>query len=210
MLLVINSLTLFMVGITFFRAFYILCCNVTTIESWEIEKYVALLSKERKSPLTAVSQPRRRWFTSRSSHSTWLPSAVEDESVSQIFFYFIEEGEHLDRIYLGHPKEYTYEQDNGQEVEILRNVHESLVFSVLTACKGGVNDDSLHLTQLKLMQHSQRGATFAILSFYRAIRRLLRNPSIPTIWWKTINLDSGRLQGSDGECSSSITLEFQD
>lgn len=41
-MIVVNSLTLFAVGITFFRAFYALCCNVSTIESWEIERHEQL------------------------------------------------------------------------------------------------------------------------------------------------------------------------
>lgn len=45
LLLVVNSLTLFMVGITFFRACYALCCNVSTIESWEIERHEQLLRR---------------------------------------------------------------------------------------------------------------------------------------------------------------------
>lgn len=44
-LIVVNSLTLFMVGITFFRSFYALCCNVSTIESWEIERHEQLLRR---------------------------------------------------------------------------------------------------------------------------------------------------------------------
>ena len=46
-LIVINTLTLFMVGIIFFRAFYALCCNVSTIESWEIERHEQLLRRSR-------------------------------------------------------------------------------------------------------------------------------------------------------------------
>lgn len=44
-LIIVNSLTLFMVGITFFRSFYALCCNVSTIESWEIERHDQLLRR---------------------------------------------------------------------------------------------------------------------------------------------------------------------
>lgn len=36
-----------MVGITFFRSFYALCCNVSTIESWEIERHEQLLRRSR-------------------------------------------------------------------------------------------------------------------------------------------------------------------
>lgn len=46
-LIIVNTLTLFMVGITFFRAFYALCCNVSTIESWEIERHEQLLRRSR-------------------------------------------------------------------------------------------------------------------------------------------------------------------
>lgn len=46
-LLVTNSLTLFLVGIIFFRTFYSLSCNVTTIESWEIERHEQLLKRAR-------------------------------------------------------------------------------------------------------------------------------------------------------------------
>lgn len=45
MLIIVNSLTLFMVGITFFRACYALVCNVSTIESWEIERHEQLLRR---------------------------------------------------------------------------------------------------------------------------------------------------------------------
>lgn len=44
-LVIVNSLTLFMVGITFFRSFYALCCNVSTIESWEIERHEQLIRR---------------------------------------------------------------------------------------------------------------------------------------------------------------------
>lgn len=44
-LVTINTLTLFLVGITFFRSFYTLCCNVSTIESWEIERHEQLLRR---------------------------------------------------------------------------------------------------------------------------------------------------------------------
>ena len=43
----VNSLTLFLVGITFFRSFYALCCNVSTIESWELERHEQLLRRAR-------------------------------------------------------------------------------------------------------------------------------------------------------------------
>lgn len=36
-----------MVGITFFRSFYALCCNVSTIESWEIERHERLLHRSK-------------------------------------------------------------------------------------------------------------------------------------------------------------------
>lgn len=36
-----------MVGTTFFRAFYALCCNVSTIESWEIERHDQLCRRAR-------------------------------------------------------------------------------------------------------------------------------------------------------------------
>lgn len=46
-LIIVNTLTLFLVGVTFFRAFYALCCNVSTIESWEIERHEQLLRRSR-------------------------------------------------------------------------------------------------------------------------------------------------------------------
>lgn len=46
-LVTVNTLTLFLVGITFFRACYALCCNVSTIESWEIERHEQLLRRSR-------------------------------------------------------------------------------------------------------------------------------------------------------------------
>lgn len=45
LLIIVNSLTLFMVGITFIRALYALCTNVSTIESWEIERHEQLLRR---------------------------------------------------------------------------------------------------------------------------------------------------------------------
>jgi len=42
-----NSITLFLVSITFFRAVYALGTNVTTIESWEIERHEQLLRRAR-------------------------------------------------------------------------------------------------------------------------------------------------------------------
>lgn len=45
LLIIVNSLTLFLVGITFFRACYSLVCNVSTIESWEIERHEQLLRR---------------------------------------------------------------------------------------------------------------------------------------------------------------------
>ena len=44
-LVIVNTLTLFLVGITFFRSFYALCCNVSTIETWEIERHEQLLRR---------------------------------------------------------------------------------------------------------------------------------------------------------------------
>ena len=44
---IVNSLMLFLVAITFFRSFYALCCNVSTIESWEIERHEQLLRRSR-------------------------------------------------------------------------------------------------------------------------------------------------------------------
>lgn len=46
-IVVVNTLTLFMVGVTFFRSFYALCCNVSTIESWEIERHEQLLRRSK-------------------------------------------------------------------------------------------------------------------------------------------------------------------
>lgn len=46
-LITLNTLTLFMVGIIFFRSLYSLCCNVSTIESWEIERHEQLLRRSR-------------------------------------------------------------------------------------------------------------------------------------------------------------------
>ena len=43
----VNTLTLFMVSIPFFRAIYSLGVNVTTIESWEIERHEQLLRRSR-------------------------------------------------------------------------------------------------------------------------------------------------------------------
>lgn len=43
----LNSLTLFMVGITAVRSFYALCANTTTVESWEIERHEQLLRRAR-------------------------------------------------------------------------------------------------------------------------------------------------------------------
>lgn len=43
----LNSLTLFMVGITFARSLYALCTNTTTVESWEIERHEQLLRRAR-------------------------------------------------------------------------------------------------------------------------------------------------------------------
>ncbi|KAK5092339.1 Palmitoyltransferase [Exophiala xenobiotica] len=46
-LIIVNTLTLLLVGVTFFRALYALCCNVSTIESWEIERHEQLLRRSR-------------------------------------------------------------------------------------------------------------------------------------------------------------------
>ncbi|EHY59619.1 Palmitoyltransferase [Exophiala dermatitidis] len=46
-LIVVNSLTLFLVSITFFRTVWGLGGNVTTIESWEIERHEQLLRRAR-------------------------------------------------------------------------------------------------------------------------------------------------------------------
>lgn len=46
-LILVNSLTLFMVSITFFRTAWGLGGNVTTIESWEIERHEQLLRRAR-------------------------------------------------------------------------------------------------------------------------------------------------------------------
>lgn len=46
-LIIANSMTLLLVSITFFRTFYNLGCNVTTIESWEIERHEQLLRRAR-------------------------------------------------------------------------------------------------------------------------------------------------------------------
>ncbi|KIW19680.1 hypothetical protein PV08_00254 [Exophiala spinifera] len=46
-LIVLNSLTLFMVSITFLRTIWGLGGNVTTIESWEIERHAKLLRRAR-------------------------------------------------------------------------------------------------------------------------------------------------------------------
>ena len=45
--MIVNTLTLFLVSITFFRASYGLGANVTTIESWEIERHEQLLRRAR-------------------------------------------------------------------------------------------------------------------------------------------------------------------
>ncbi|KIW65309.1 hypothetical protein PV04_07580 [Phialophora macrospora] len=46
-LMIVNTLTVFLVSITFFRAIYGLGANVTTIESWEIERHEQLLRRAR-------------------------------------------------------------------------------------------------------------------------------------------------------------------
>ncbi|KAK6383947.1 Palmitoyltransferase [Exophiala oligosperma] len=46
-LIVVNSLTLFMVSVTFLRTVWGLGGNVTTIESWEIERHAKLLRRAR-------------------------------------------------------------------------------------------------------------------------------------------------------------------
>ncbi|RMZ77985.1 hypothetical protein DV737_g4095, partial [Chaetothyriales sp. CBS 132003] len=46
-LIVFNSLTLFLVGIMFLRSAYSMAINVTTIESWEIERHEQLLRRAR-------------------------------------------------------------------------------------------------------------------------------------------------------------------
>ncbi|KPI44941.1 Palmitoyltransferase pfa4 [Cyphellophora attinorum] len=47
MLIVANSLTLFLVGIMLFRGIYMIATNVTTIEGWEIERHEQLLRRAR-------------------------------------------------------------------------------------------------------------------------------------------------------------------
>lgn len=46
-LVIVNSLTLFAVSIIFFRSAYDLCCNTTTIETWEIDRHEQLLRRAR-------------------------------------------------------------------------------------------------------------------------------------------------------------------
>ncbi|KAJ9610460.1 Palmitoyltransferase [Cladophialophora chaetospira] len=46
-LMIVNTLTVFLVSITFFRAVYGLGANVSTIESWEIERHEQLLRRAR-------------------------------------------------------------------------------------------------------------------------------------------------------------------
>ncbi|KIW22948.1 uncharacterized protein PV07_11189 [Cladophialophora immunda] len=46
-LIIVNTLTLFLVSITFFRSIWGLGANVTTIESWEIERHEQLLRRAR-------------------------------------------------------------------------------------------------------------------------------------------------------------------
>ncbi len=45
--MIVNTLTVFLVSITFFRTLYGLGVNVTTIESWEIERHEQLLRRAR-------------------------------------------------------------------------------------------------------------------------------------------------------------------
>ena len=45
--MIVNTLTLFLISITFFRTIYGLGANVTTIESWEIERHEQLLRRAR-------------------------------------------------------------------------------------------------------------------------------------------------------------------
>ena len=45
--MLVNTLTIFLVSITFFRAIYGLGANVTTIESWEIDRHEQLLRRAR-------------------------------------------------------------------------------------------------------------------------------------------------------------------
>ncbi|KAK5213153.1 Palmitoyltransferase [Exophiala xenobiotica] len=46
-LIIVNTLTLFLVSVTFLRTAWGLGCNVTTIESWEIERHSKLLRRAR-------------------------------------------------------------------------------------------------------------------------------------------------------------------
>ncbi|KIW87750.1 uncharacterized protein Z519_11724 [Cladophialophora bantiana CBS 173.52] len=46
-LIIVNTLTIFLVSITFFRTIWGLGANVTTIESWEIERHEQLLRRAR-------------------------------------------------------------------------------------------------------------------------------------------------------------------
>lgn len=46
-LVLLNTITLFAVAIIFFRSMYDLCCNTTTIETWEIERHEQLLRRAR-------------------------------------------------------------------------------------------------------------------------------------------------------------------
>lgn len=47
MLIATNSITLFLVGIMFFRGIYMIATNVTTIEGWELERHEQLLRRAR-------------------------------------------------------------------------------------------------------------------------------------------------------------------
>jgi palmitoyltransferase len=46
-LILVNSITLFGVGIMLLRSLWSLCTNMTTIEGWEIERHEALLRRAR-------------------------------------------------------------------------------------------------------------------------------------------------------------------
>ena len=46
--IVINSMTLFAVGVLLIRNIWVIGANVTTIESWEIERHASLVKRARK------------------------------------------------------------------------------------------------------------------------------------------------------------------
>ena len=157
------------------RKTFLQCFQGFDISNWMISEYILALSKGTKP----------------SQIHGWLPPSPrdEDKTVSGIFLDLIQNDIHLDRLCATETPSNEYMTPST--LMDWRPLHESLSFTVWTACQNRLDggDEPLHLAQLALLQHSQNTATLGLLSFYRAIKRHLVHSPTKAIWWQHLELD---------------------